>query len=163
MDIRLVVLNMQWDVSTTAIDTLGRVGTALADPIRQRIQLPLLAGPGDPGDLLAEIVGVMFLVVVVARSLVQRRATGDADIRTGSLLATPGSIEWLAVCALVLALATAIAAPAAELAGLALLVVAVPLQDRHVEEPYVTALHGTRYRDDTASVGRFLPRLGRSQ
>lgn len=37
---------------TTKHDTLERFGTALADPIRRRILLSLLAGPSYPGDLL---------------------------------------------------------------------------------------------------------------
>ncbi len=42
-------------MASAAINTYERVGTALADPIRQRILLLLLAGPSYPGDLLAEI------------------------------------------------------------------------------------------------------------
>ncbi|MGH8982746.1 MAG: ArsR/SmtB family transcription factor [Acidimicrobiia bacterium] len=40
-------------VSTAAVDlgTLGRIGTALADPTRRRILLDLLDGPGYPAEL----------------------------------------------------------------------------------------------------------------
>jgi len=40
-------------VSTPAIDleTLGRIGTALADPTRRRILVNLLDGPGYPAEL----------------------------------------------------------------------------------------------------------------
>jgi DNA-binding transcriptional ArsR family regulator len=40
-------------VSTPAIDlaTLGRIGTALADPTRRRILVDLLDGPGYPAEL----------------------------------------------------------------------------------------------------------------
>jgi len=40
-------------VSTLALDlaTLGRVGTALADPTRRRILVDLLDGPGYPAEL----------------------------------------------------------------------------------------------------------------
>jgi DNA-binding transcriptional ArsR family regulator len=37
--------------ATPAIDTLERVGTALADPTRRRILLILTAGPAYPADL----------------------------------------------------------------------------------------------------------------
>ncbi len=40
-------------VSTSALDldTLGRIGTALADPTRRRILVDLLNGPGYPAEL----------------------------------------------------------------------------------------------------------------
>jgi protein-S-isoprenylcysteine O-methyltransferase Ste14 len=40
---------------------------------------------------------------------------------------------------------------------------AVELQVRKVEEPYLLRIHGQRYRDYTAAVGRFLPFLGRAR
>lgn len=46
-------------------------------------------------------------------------------------------------------------------AGLATLVVAVQLQVRAVEEPYLLRLHGAAYRRYAATTGRFLPALGR--
>ena len=46
--------------------------------------------------------------------------------------------------------------------GLALLVAAVELQVRRVEEPYLAAARGQRYRDYTAETGRFVPAFGRS-
>ena len=39
-------------MAPTKHDTLERFGTALADPIRRRILLSLLAGPSYPGELL---------------------------------------------------------------------------------------------------------------
>jgi DNA-binding transcriptional ArsR family regulator len=36
------------------LDTLGRVGTALADPTRRRILVELLDGPGYPAELADE-------------------------------------------------------------------------------------------------------------
>lgn len=61
---------------------------------------------------------VMFLVVFVARTVVQKRRTGDSGIRAGVLEASFGSIEWVAGWLLVIALVTGIGAPIAELAGL---------------------------------------------
>ena len=46
------------------------------------------------------------------------------------------------------------------LLGLALLVATIEVQVRAVEEPYLLATHGDSYRMYTASVGRFVPRLG---
>jgi protein-S-isoprenylcysteine O-methyltransferase Ste14 len=46
------------------------------------------------------------------------------------------------------------------IAGLALAVVALELQVRRVEEPYLLDKHGAAYRDYTARVGRFIPGVG---
>lgn len=45
------------DTATRAMETLERVGTALADPTRRRILLVLLDGPAYPAEL-AEQLGV---------------------------------------------------------------------------------------------------------
>jgi protein-S-isoprenylcysteine O-methyltransferase Ste14 len=47
------------------------------------------------------------------------------------------------------------------LAGLVLLVVALELQVRRIEEPYLLATHGASYRAYAARVGRFVPGVGR--
>ena len=44
--------------------------------------------------------------------------------------------------------------------GFALLILTIEAQVRAVEEPYLSAKHGETYRDYTASVGRFVPRVG---
>jgi protein-S-isoprenylcysteine O-methyltransferase Ste14 len=46
------------------------------------------------------------------------------------------------------------------IAGLILAVAALELQVRRVEEPYLLGKHGEAYRGYTASVGRFIPRVG---
>jgi DNA-binding transcriptional ArsR family regulator len=45
------------DVESSALETLERVGTALADPTRRHILLILVAGPAYPADL-SEHLGV---------------------------------------------------------------------------------------------------------
>jgi protein-S-isoprenylcysteine O-methyltransferase Ste14 len=47
------------------------------------------------------------------------------------------------------------------LAGAALLLVALEIQTRLVEEPYLHQVHGSEYAEYAARVGRFLPGLGR--
>jgi protein-S-isoprenylcysteine O-methyltransferase Ste14 len=47
------------------------------------------------------------------------------------------------------------------IAGFALLVVALELQTRLVEEPYLLRVHGQAYASYAARVGRFLPGAGR--
>jgi protein-S-isoprenylcysteine O-methyltransferase Ste14 len=48
------------------------------------------------------------------------------------------------------------------LAGFLLLVATIELQVRIVEEPYLLTVHGDAYRDYLASVGQFLPGVGRA-
>jgi len=48
-------------------------------------------------------------------------------------------------------------------ASLVCLLAAVELQVRFVEEPYLLRVHGQRYRDYMARVGRFIPSIGREQ
>lgn len=43
------------DVEARAVETLERVGTALADPTRRRILLVLLDGPAYPADLADQL------------------------------------------------------------------------------------------------------------
>jgi protein-S-isoprenylcysteine O-methyltransferase Ste14 len=50
---------------------------------------------------------------------------------------------------------------AAALAGWLLLVMALELQVRLVEEPHLMRVHGHAYAEYAARVGRFLPRIGR--
>ncbi|GAB3010244.1 hypothetical protein GCM10023080_090760 [Streptomyces pseudoechinosporeus] len=47
------------------------------------------------------------------------------------------------------------------LISLAALVVAIELQVRAVEEPYLRATHGSAYLEYGATAGRFVPGLGR--
>src|SRR4029077_4732083 len=63
---------------------------------------------------------------------------------------------------LLAALGLALAAPnvLSVLALLALLI-ALELQVRWVEEPYLTRAHGTSYRDYASRIGRFVPGWGR--
>lgn len=66
--------------------------------------------------------------------------TAMAAAQAGTVLMAP---SWLSLLALVA------------------LVVAIQLQVRRVEEPYLAVTHGSEYRDYSARVGRFLPLLGR--
>jgi protein-S-isoprenylcysteine O-methyltransferase Ste14 len=54
-----------------------------------------------------------------------------------------------------------LAGSAVALAGFVLVVVALELQTRLVEEPYLLRVHGREYSRYAARVGRFVPRLGR--
>ena len=50
---------------------------------------------------------------------------------------------------------------AVALAGVALLALALEIHVRYVEEPYLLAVHGDRYRRYATVAGRFVPRVGR--
>jgi protein-S-isoprenylcysteine O-methyltransferase Ste14 len=54
-----------------------------------------------------------------------------------------------------------LAGSAVALAGFVLVLVALELQTRLVEEPYLLRVHGREYSRYAARVGRFVPRLGR--
>ena len=71
---------------------------------------------------------VWFLVIFVARTAIQKRATGDSGVRTGALSAPIGSIEWVAGWMLVLALVAGVMAPVSELLGLGPIVSSAPLR-----------------------------------
>lgn len=49
------------------------------------------------------------------------------------------------------------------LVGLALLVIAIEIQVRSVEEPYLRTVHGTAYASYLRTTGRFVPGLGRER
>ena len=129
-----------------------------------------------------------FLVVFVARTLMQKRATGDSGVRTGALPAPTGSIDWIAGWMLVLALLAGVMTGGAfalvrnpiytamfvtaiglvlmvpnwvAVAGFVLLVASVELQVRCVEEPHLRRLHGSEYAAYESRVGRFVPGIGR--
>ena len=71
---------------------------------------------------------VWFLVIFIARTAIQKRATGDSGVRTGALSAPIGSIGWVAGWMLVLALVAGVMAPVSELLGLGPIVSSAPLR-----------------------------------
>ena len=50
----------------------------------------------------------------------------------------------------------------AAIAGFAALLIALELQVRRIEEPYLRSVHGAGYRTYEATVGRFVPGVGRA-
>lgn len=88
----------------------------------------------------------------------------DTNERTG--LVTGGAFELVRnpifSAMLLTAVGLALMVPnVLALAGLAALAVALELQVRGVEEPYLDAVHGEVYAAYRRRVGRFVPRLGR--
>jgi protein-S-isoprenylcysteine O-methyltransferase Ste14 len=120
---------------------------------------------------LAVLAGVLVTGTGIAATYAAQTAMGSAwrigvrqDERT--TLVTDGAFAlvrnpifsamlWTAI-GLVMLLPDALA-----LASLVCVLLAVELQVRLVEEPYLLRVHGSRYRDYARRVGRFVPGLGR--
>ena len=115
--------------------------------------------------------GLCLTLIGIAATAAAQRSMGaswrigvDAGERTA--LVTAGAFAWVRnpifTCMLATALGLLLVLPnAVALAALVCLFVAVELQVRLVEEPYLLRTHGPGYRDYAARVGRFLPGLGR--
>jgi protein-S-isoprenylcysteine O-methyltransferase Ste14 len=88
----------------------------------------------------------------------------DLDART--MLVAAGPFRWVrnpiftAMFVATLGLALVVPNAVAALA-IVVMVVALEVQVRLVEEPYLTRAHGESYRRYAASAGRFLPGIGR--
>ncbi|MEU4779686.1 isoprenylcysteine carboxylmethyltransferase family protein [Micromonospora sp. NPDC023633] len=117
------------------------------------------------------VVGLVVTVVGIGATLAAQLAMGaswrigvDPDERT--TLVTSGAFGlarnpiFTAMAATTLGLALMVPNAVSLAAWLALLI-ALQLQVRAVEEPYLIATHGDDYRRYAARVGRFLPGLGR--
>jgi protein-S-isoprenylcysteine O-methyltransferase Ste14 len=105
------------------------------------------------------------------RTWLQWRRTGDTGLR---IHATVGTMQWSAELGFVAAVRNpTFTATIVTAAGLALLVgnvvgvfaavalfIALEVQVRSVEEPYLRSVHGPTYDQCLATAGRFLPGLG---
>jgi protein-S-isoprenylcysteine O-methyltransferase Ste14 len=115
--------------------------------------------------------GLVLAVAGIAATLATQLNMGtswrigvDATERTA--LVTTGAFAWVrnpifTAMALTGAGLALMAPNVVALLGLVLLVVALQLQVRVVEEPYLRAVHGVAYAVYAASTGRFVPGLGR--
>lgn len=134
-----------------------------------------LAGAVDPIAALdggaGHVAGAILAVAGVAATLVAQVAMGaswrigvDPDERTELVMSGPFAIVRNPIFAAMLptSLGLVLLVPSAvALVGLAALAVALEVQTRAVEEPYLLATHGEAYRAYAARVGRFVPGLGR--
>lgn len=120
---------------------------------------------------VANILGVVFASVGLVTTLIAQFAMGD-DWRIGvdpierTELVTHGpfSIVRNPIYAAMIPSFTGVALLAPNvvtLPGAILLIVALELQARLVEEPYLLAIHGERYAAYATQVGRFFPGIGR--
>jgi protein-S-isoprenylcysteine O-methyltransferase Ste14 len=119
-----------------------------------------LAGPG-----LALSVGALGALLWSQSSMGESLRIGvDPGERTA--LVTAGPFRWVRnpiySPMFVYVAGVAVLVPiAASLVAFGALALAIDVQVRLIEEPYLTATHGRRYTDYAAHVGRFVPRVGR--
>lgn len=119
----------------------------------------------------AHAVGIVLAVAGIGLTVLSQRAMGTAwrigiDAGAPTDLVTDGVFSLvrnpvfsaMIVCAAGL---TLLVPNVASLAGLVALVVAVELQVRRAEEPFLTRTLGARYRDYARRTGRFVPGVGR--
>ena len=118
------------------------------------------------------IAGIVLTVLGIAGTLVTQVAMGtnwrigvDPDERTTLVTGGPFGLVrnpvFTAMAATAIGLAL-IVPNAIAVGGALLLLVALQLQVRVVEEPYLLATHGEVYRSYAARTGRFVPGVGRS-
>ncbi|MGH8905333.1 MAG: methyltransferase family protein [Egibacteraceae bacterium] len=143
--------------------------TALAAPILDLAgvvgSIPALLRP------LWQVIGVALLLAGAVASSAAQFAMGDSwrigvDPNERTALVTAGPYRWVrnpiytaftaVFTGAALALATSVA-----LVSAALAILAVQVQARLIEEPYLRAAHGPAYAAYAAATGRFLPGLGR--
>ena len=128
---------------------------------------PLEALDGD----VATILGALLASLGIAMTVIAQFAMGDSwrigvDPFEHTELVTSGPFSLVRnpiFAAMIPAFAgVALLAPnVVTIAGAVLLLVALELQTRLVEEPYIAKVHGERYAAYAAQVGRFLPKVGR--
>jgi protein-S-isoprenylcysteine O-methyltransferase Ste14 len=122
-------------------------------------------------QLVVQLIGGVVAVIGIVVTVVAQQAMGnswrvgvDPDEVTGLVTAGPfGTVRNPIFTAMITATAglVLVAPNVVALAGLLILVVAVELQVRMVEEPYLARVHGESYREYGHHAGRFLPGVGR--
>jgi protein-S-isoprenylcysteine O-methyltransferase Ste14 len=133
-----------------------------------------LAGALDPIRVLvgalADILGVALATVGIGITTIAQFVMGDAwrigvDSAERTALVTDGPFRVVRnpiYAAMIPAfMGIALLAPnVVTIAGAILLILALQLQTRLVEEPYLLAVHGEQYTAYATQVGRFLPWIG---
>jgi protein-S-isoprenylcysteine O-methyltransferase Ste14 len=154
---------------------LAGVGFALA--LTLGIAAPVLAITdvvepiGALDGPLAHAIGITLAVLGIAGTLYAQFAMGtswrigvDPDERTDLVTSGPFALVRNPIFAAMLptALGLTLMVPSVvAIVGLLGLLVALELQVRVVEEPYLIRAHGETYTDYAASAGRFVPGVGR--
>ncbi|WP_232100333.1 methyltransferase family protein [Mycolicibacterium litorale] len=150
---------------------VGFVVAIAAALVAPALQLGGVVSPVAPLDTpWIQLLGVVLAVAGIAATLYAQVDMGDSwrvgvDHAETTALVRSGVFAWVRnpifSAMLVFGFGIALVTPnPVALAGFVLLVVTIELQVRVVEEPYLRAVHGDAYREYTAAVGRFVPRIG---
>ena len=147
---------------------LAGVVLSLLAPIAE--MLGWVRAPWTPGPLLFPL-GVLAVLLGITATYLAQISMGSSwrigvrsDERTALVTTGPFALARnpIFTCMLFTAGALTLLSPTAlALAALLSLLVAVELQVRLVEEPYLLRTHGASYRAYAARVGRFVPGFGR--
>lgn len=137
------------------------------------LQLAGLVAPLAPLDRTwVNLAGVAIAVIGIAATLHAQVDMGDSwrigvDASETTTLVRRGVFRWIRnpifTAMMVFGLGIALITPnLVAVIGYVLLTATIEAQVRAVEEPYLLAVHGDAYRDYLATVGRFLPGIGRA-
>ena len=143
--------------------------TAVAAPVLQ------LTGVVSPLNFLEaswiQVVGIALAMIGIAATVYAQVDMGDSwrigvDPRETTTLVRTGVFGWVRnpifTAMLTFGLGIALVTPnIVAIVGFVLLVASIELQVRVVEEPYLLTVHDDAYRDYLATVGRFVPGVGR--
>lgn len=154
---------------------LAGVGFVVALVLGVAAPVLALAGVVDPIGALdtdaAHVLGVVISAAGIAGTLIAQFAMGtswrigvDHDERTDLVTSGPFGLVRNPIFSAMIptALGLVLLVPSwIAVLGLAGLVVALELQVRVVEEPYLLQTHGRTYAEYASRVGRFVPGLGR--
>ena len=158
-----------------SVEWVGGVLFGLAVAIGFAAPLLQLAGVVEPlsqldssaGHAVGAILGVLGMIGVFAAQLAMGdawRIGVDPDLRTELMTTGPFKIVRNPIYAAMLPMSLGIVLlvpNVVALIGFALFWLALELQTRAVEEPYLIAVHGETYTEYASRVGRFLPGVGR--
>lgn len=136
------------------------------------LQLIGVTGPLSALDMVGiRWVGTVLVVLGIVATLYAQTAMGtswrigvDADERTALVTNGPFALVRNPIFSAMIPTAlglTLLAPNPVAILGLAVLIVALELQVRVVEEPYLLVAQGSAYADYAARVGRFVPGVGR--
>ncbi|WP_067838562.1 methyltransferase family protein [Nocardia lijiangensis] len=158
-----------------SLEWLAGVGFVAAIVVGVSAALLQLADVLTPFDVLTaepiQAAGIVIAIAGIGATLYAQNDMGDSwrigvDARETTTLVRGGVFGWVRnpifTAMLVFAAGVALIIPnIMALAGFALLLAAIELQVRIVEEPYLLRVHGHDYRNYTATTGRFVPGIGR--
>jgi protein-S-isoprenylcysteine O-methyltransferase Ste14 len=141
---------------------------AVSAPILQRVNL--IAPLGVLSEVWLEVAGIAVAIVGIAATVYAQLEMGDSwrlgvDVRESTTLVRTGVFgrvrNPIYTAMFAFGLGIALVTPnLVACAGFILLVAAIELQVRRVEEPHLLRTHGDAYRAYTATVGRFIPGVG---